>query len=264
MRIIPGFAQIADKLQKLRAKEKKKNYKPFTRLYLCLFLLSIAFIAISFFIQEANRWFTIVAGFGCSGIASVIVAWLIERANCYNKEKTNTGMLDNFFERFDLEVKLALSILLEGYAKRKEDIDIDRNYTLHELHDLINNADKDLGIWSWYYKKTGEAFSEIDASPLLFDPTPQHNLLHSYIRMAAENYSAYKDMEEKLDKKSMGFFAHVFLCGDLNCIESIYTLRNKEILVSVREESKEFIRSYRKSIAQNKNGFEAEEGVVES
>lgn len=239
---------------KHRMKEKieTKHYKPDKRLYLLLLAGSVIFIGASFLILTNNKWFTIIAGIGCSGIASVIVAWLIDHANCVQKEKANEELLNYMFTVFDAEVQNALRLLLETYSGRNEEIDIERSYTVHEIYDLIKNADVKLGIWDWYYKKLGDEFLAFDATLLFNDPIQQHNELYSTIRMAQINYKAYKEIGEKLDKESMRFFSHFFLCDAINHIEEIENLRNKNIEYAVREEQKDFIRSFQKAIIENK------------
>lgn len=231
-----------------RKKGLKRNYKPETWLYLLLLFISIGIIAISFFIPQEDRWFTIVAGFGCSGIASVVVAWLIEKEACKYKEKANNEMLDHLFDMLDAGIMQELKLMLESYAKRDEHVDIDRTYSVKELSEMISKADESIEIWDWHYRKIGDAFSAVDASSLLNDPIPQHNELYSTIHMAKVNYKAYQDMKKKLEKDSMIFMSHFFVCSVIDNIDDFFSLRNRQIEIVVRNEMKDFIRSYRKTV----------------
>lgn len=62
------------------------TYKPNRKLYMSLLASSIVVTLIALIIPSCNPWFTVVTGIGCGGIASVIVAWLIEAANCREKK----------------------------------------------------------------------------------------------------------------------------------------------------------------------------------
>lgn len=59
-----------------------KSFKPNHILYVCLLLLFLAISLTSLLICMASPWFTLVAGLGCGGFASVLVAWLIDAAAC--------------------------------------------------------------------------------------------------------------------------------------------------------------------------------------
>ena len=56
---------------------KKSN----SLLYLALLIASLTACGFSFCLSSSGRGFTFLSSIGCSGIVSVLVAWLIERAN---------------------------------------------------------------------------------------------------------------------------------------------------------------------------------------
>ena len=62
--------------------EKTMKYKIPHSLYIVLLLISIAITALTFFIKDP-AWSTVVASVGAGGIASVVVAWLLD----YRKTK---------------------------------------------------------------------------------------------------------------------------------------------------------------------------------
>lgn len=66
------------------------KYKPNTKLYFILLGSSFAIAFLSLLIPINSKWFTIVAGISCGGIASVIVAWILDTASCKEKnERSN-------------------------------------------------------------------------------------------------------------------------------------------------------------------------------
>mgnify|MGYP000960133603 CR=1 FL=1 len=50
-------------------------------LYLALLVVSLTAFGFSFCFSSTEREFTLLSSVGCSGIVSVLVAWLLERSN---------------------------------------------------------------------------------------------------------------------------------------------------------------------------------------
>lgn len=228
-----------------------KQYKPDKKLYLLLLAGSAVFITASFLIPTNDRWFTIIAGLGCSGIASVIVAWLIDHVDCKHKEKANEELLEHLFERFDLLVQYEMNRLLEVCAKRDPDIDLDKQYTIQELTDIVKRADDKLVVWDKAYEEFGNAFSSVDAYVLTYDPTKQHNSIYSYLRMILANHESYKTMKERMDETSLRPLLHIFVSNDLHSIEKILEFRNKTVICEIKEDSKEYIRTFRRATKES-------------
>ena len=70
--------------------ESMKSFKPNHILYVCLLVLFLAISLTSLFICMESPWFTIVAGLGCGGFASVLVAWMVDAATCKANNKKAT------------------------------------------------------------------------------------------------------------------------------------------------------------------------------
>lgn len=60
----------------------EKKIAPNHKLYFVMMLAAIGFTAISFFLDHNKPLFTVWTSTACGGLASVIVAWLIDNANC--------------------------------------------------------------------------------------------------------------------------------------------------------------------------------------
>lgn len=234
---------------------KSKHYTTEKMLYLFLFLLSLTIIGLSFLIGENSRWFTIVAGFGCSGIASVLVAWLLDVAACKRKEVSNTELLDHMFAHFDSTVQYELNCILESCAKRDSRVDLDKEYLIHDVGELLNNAEGNLPVWEKSYHNFGVSFASVEASLLLSnDPIPQHNEMYTIVKCAQDNFRAYEYMTSKFtieQKQSQRSIAHIFLCGDVNGAERIFQLRQKTITCVISEDGKKYIRALRNNTVKN-------------
>ena len=68
------------------------KYRPDRMLYLSLLLFAMGITVFAMIIPISCPWFTVVTGIGCGGIASVIVAWLIDEANSREKEKRSRAI----------------------------------------------------------------------------------------------------------------------------------------------------------------------------
>ncbi len=59
-----------------------KAYKTNKWIYIFLILVSFALIAISFLVPVSDRLFSVISGIGGGCFTSVVVAWLVDLANC--------------------------------------------------------------------------------------------------------------------------------------------------------------------------------------
>ena len=59
-----------------------KAYRTNRWMYIGLIVLSISIVAIAFIIPYNDKWFSIISGIGSGSFASVVIAWLIDAANC--------------------------------------------------------------------------------------------------------------------------------------------------------------------------------------
>ena len=102
-----------------RAKKEKKQetaeakaMTPNHKLYIVIFLGAVALTVLSLLIQKCNTAFTIWTSITCGCIASIIVAWLIEVANCRQLIKETIehrkALLSNLFHVFDHGLQLLI------------------------------------------------------------------------------------------------------------------------------------------------------------
>ena len=70
----------------------KKKYEPNRRLFIPLLVLFIGVTCCASMFPMNNPWFNIITGIGSGGIASVVIAWLIEAANCKEKEEKDEAI----------------------------------------------------------------------------------------------------------------------------------------------------------------------------
>ena len=104
--------------KKKQKAEKAKAFAPNNKLYLLLLLGAIAMTGLSLFVQGCDAAFTIWTSITCGGIASLVVAWLIDVANCKQLNKKavehRKTLLSNLYHVFDNGLQL---LILESAEK---------------------------------------------------------------------------------------------------------------------------------------------------
>lgn len=69
-----------------------KSFKLNHIIYACLLLLFLAISLTSLWICMESPWFTLIAGLGCGGFASTLVAWLIDWQNARERKKKKENL----------------------------------------------------------------------------------------------------------------------------------------------------------------------------
>ena len=122
-----------------RNKEKTKQeagevkaIAPNNKLYFWLLLVAIALTCLSLLIQRYETFFTIWTSITCGGIASIVVAWLIDVANCrqwtQRSLKNREVLLANLYHIFDN----GLQLLIFESAKKEHCTESKKWYELIE------------------------------------------------------------------------------------------------------------------------------------
>ena len=111
-----------------QGKVKNTGHKPNIGLYLKMLFGSMAILLILFFIPQSSVFFSIISGVGSGCVASVIVAWLIEKSNCdkYNDRD------DDIKEHYYMNIKDSMDSLFDEIArlvheKQPKEISVQRN-----------------------------------------------------------------------------------------------------------------------------------------
>ena len=120
--------------------EIKKRFKPNREFYFWLFICAGVLMFLCLDIpKEKDRLFTITTGLSCGGVASVLVAWLIDEANCQRDTQKATANNEAMFHSLFLTFDSSLQILAFEVAKVLHD-DSPRKW--HEWADLAYKHEK--------------------------------------------------------------------------------------------------------------------------
>lgn len=119
---------MPNKKQKQEKKQSPCNQNGLDRkLYCTLLCVSIFITIVCFAIPQSSRLFAIGTGIGCGGVASTIVAWLIDEANSRRTLKRIKDNRDILFHRLFLSFDNGLQLLIIAFWGDAQD-DIERNW----------------------------------------------------------------------------------------------------------------------------------------
>ena len=127
---------MLNRIKKKQDAVEAKAIAPNNKLYLLLLLGAIALTGLSLLVQECDAAFTIWTSIICGGIDSIVVAWLIDAANCKQLNKKavehRKTLLSNLYHVFDNGLQL---LILESAEK-------DHNTDSKKWYEWIETVDK--------------------------------------------------------------------------------------------------------------------------
>ena len=102
---------------------ERKLFIPNRKLYLSLLSGAILLTSISLLFRKNTSLFTILTSISCGGIASIIVAWLIDAANCkQNKQKAEYNR-DAVFSELNILFESGVQFFIALCEKLGEEVD---------------------------------------------------------------------------------------------------------------------------------------------
>lgn len=97
---------------------KLKKIAPNNKLYIFLLFVSSVLTGFSLFFDNCNAVFTIWTSITCGAVASIIVAWLIDAANCRQASKktfeNRKTLFSNFYHVFDHGLQVLIYEIAEN------------------------------------------------------------------------------------------------------------------------------------------------------
>ncbi len=206
-------------------------YKTNHVFYICVLALSIlvTFSSLCVSVEELR---SVLSGIGCGGVASIIIAWIIDVMNCKNRKVLNDNVLNQIFQQFDLSVQYEMRTVIEECALRNPSIDTEKDYTLGEIKRIVENEDGSIDDWKRHYHNLGVAFSTVDPSVILsYDPSEKHAELYTSILQGHISHNSYSTI------MSMGAInacaedgstlEYNMLCFDIENMDRIFNIRGK-------------------------------------
>lgn len=169
-----------------------KIYKPNHKLYIRLITVAVILVGVTVFISDNSRWFAVLTGLGCGGVSSILVAWLLDVANCKHKNIIINDVFSKLFQKFDVDTAYVLNAILSSYAHKNEDFDLEKKYSVPQIVELVESGDEKLPEWQRYFKIMRTAFSSVNASAFLsYEPAETHTKLYAEVTQAQFMHNQY-------------------------------------------------------------------------
>ena len=118
-----------------------KMYKTNSLTYIVIILISIVIAGCSFCFDAESRCVAILTGVGSGGVASAIVAWLIDRSDCKKRNVRNDTHIETLFTQFDLSILHELKMVLDTCVAHGYIIDQTKDYSCEEILVALKSAD---------------------------------------------------------------------------------------------------------------------------
>lgn len=224
-----------------------KNTNVFT--YFVLLAISIILLICSLNFDTSEKQFTILSSLGCGGIASVIVAWLVECSNIkINKEK-NKAIINQLLNSFDLFVEFECQRAISNCC-RYFDMDVEKNYSISEIKTYLNELDSKAVYFKGFPAMIEKGISEVaELSLLNFDQTDLGRNLYDLFQVLKSTTKMLKQVTEfELDEEVIKLL--VIQC--FGVFDDINKVRKIDSTYSLPEDSKKYIKKIRETKEKRK------------
>ena len=221
-------------------------------LYTVLAIVSVACCGISLAFNPAHKAFTMLASIGCSGIVSVLVAWLLERSNERIQNTKDKEILDCLLNGFDIGVKCEMQRALLN-CDRATELDLEKEYTITEISSMLKELPADHVYFRGLPDMIEKSMRNISPTTLLsFSKNESGINLHSLFSALQSYINTIHLFAENdgMPDISKGFGIEI-----ITTLDQINKLRGINEKYSISEDSKKLILAVRKA-KQNRKAVE--------
>lgn len=227
--------------------KKNKN-----TLYIILSVASVVYCGGSLFFDPSHKAFTMLASIGCSGIVSVLVAWLLERSNERIQNTKDKEIMDCLLNGLDVGVKCEMQRALLN-CDRVTELDLEKEYTITEISSMLKELPADHVYFRGLPDMIEKSMRNISPTTLLsFSKNESGINLHSLFSALQSCINTIHLLGENdgMPDISKGFGIEI-----ITTLDQINKLRGINEKYSVPEDSKKYILAMRKA-KQNRKAVE--------
>ena len=218
-------------------------------LYLVLMAASLTAFGFSFCFSSTEREFTLMSSIGCSGIVSVLVAWLIERANERMQQNHDREIVELLLDRFDIGITAEMQRALSRCA-REENFDLDKSYSIMEIRAMLekmNSADSYFKGFSRMAEKRSNA--QLPLALLSFEKDEGGMKLYALFKTLNEYISTIQVLEDQPGADEIIRFLGL---ESLRSINDIYEIRSTEPKYALQNETKQYLLKFKEAVDRKK------------
>ena len=218
-------------------------------LYLLLMVASLAACGVSFCFSSSERVFTLLSSIGCSGIVSVLVAWLIERANERIQKTHDREIVELLLDGFDIRITAEMQRALSRCA-RENDVDMDKSYSVMEIRSMFENVSSaDTYFKGFPHMMEKCVNAQLPLALLSFEKGEDGMKLYGLFKTLSEYVSTIQTLEEQPETAEIIKFLGL---ESFKTINEIYEVRAKEPKYKFPEETKQYLLKYKAAVDRKK------------
>ena len=210
--------------------------------YLCLSVFSVGCFLFSLGFPTDNKAFTVFSSLGCSGIVSVIVAWLLECSNNRREKQRDKQIVEHLLDGYDIRVRTELQRALSN-CERYTEIDLSKEYTIPEIHDLLENIEPSDVYFKGFPVMLEKVLVNVSAITLLqFQKSDDGLQLHE---MFGALQSYLNEMNRFADDNDLNQMLKVFVLLSVDMFNEINKIRGKTYTYALPKETANYLLSVR-------------------
>ena len=218
-------------------------------LYLALLAVSLMAFGFSFCFSSANREFTLLASIGCSGIVSVLVTWLIERANERIQKTHDREIVELLLDGFDIRITAEMQRALARCA-RENNVDMDKSYSVMEIRSMLESVSSADTYFKGFPRMMEKCVNaQLPLALLSFEKGDDGMKLYGLFKALSECMSTIQTLEEQPEAAEIIKFLGL---ESFKTIDEIYKVRSKEPKYELPNETKQYLVKYRAAVDREK------------
>lgn len=224
---------------------KKSN----SLLYLALLIASLTACGFSFCLSSSERGFTFLSSIGCSGIVSVLVAWLIERANERIQKTHDREIIELLLDGFDVRIAAEMQRALSRCA-RENNVDMDKSYSVKEIRSMLESVSSADMYFKGFPHMMEKCFNaQLPLALLSFEKGDGGMKLYGLFKALSECMSTIQTLEEQPEAAEIIKFLGL---ESFKTIDEIYKVRSKEPKYELPNGTKQYLVKYRAAVDREK------------
>lgn len=218
-------------------------------LYLVLMVVSLSAFGFSFCFSSSERGFTLLSSIGCSGIVSVLVAWLIERANERIQKTHDREIVELLLDGFDIRITAEMQRALSRCA-RENSIDMDKSYSVKEVRSMLESVSSADTYFKGFPHMMEKCFNaQLPLALLSFEKGDDGMRLYTLFKTLNEYMSTIQTLEEQPEAAEIIKFLGL---ASFDVVDEIYTVRAKEPMYELPKETKQYLLKYKAAVDRKK------------
>ena len=213
--------------------------------YLSLLIFFTGLFFLSLIFDTTEKPFTIFSSIGCGGIASVVVAWLVEKSNNRVNRNRNKTIINQLLYGFDTYITIECQRAI-GHCAKLQEIDIDKSYSIPEICAMLEKASSKDVYFRGFSDVIQKGLNDVtDVTVLNFDQTKFGSTLYDLLLALKSTLQTMSQISEVDDSEEV---IKIMVIDCFDFINQINITREKNCTYQILDNSKKYIKSFRNTL----------------